>query len=260
MFRNILNTIGAFFSKKESYFALYRMLGFPPKNFSIYEKALLHKSSSKRDENGCYQNNERLEFLGDAIFNAIIAVILYKKFPTNDEGFLTNTRSKIVKRDTLDKIAYQLGINHLIMISAKVKNHKHIMGNTLEAFIGAIYLDKGYLKTKEFVEKRIINPYIDIDTLVREEVNFKSKLFEWCQKHKILLQFQTLENFTDNNRNVVFQIQALLNNHIAGIGIGYSKRESQQHASQMTWRKIRTDKIFLREVFAGVKKTNSEDK
>lgn len=251
MFKNIFNLIRFFcFTKKESYFVLYRILGFFPTNIAIYEKALLHKSSVQKDKNGCYQNNERLEFLGDAIFNAIIAVIVYKKFPTNNEGFLTNTRSKIVKRDTLDKIAYQLGLHHLTVISTSVKNHKHIMGNTLEAFIGAIYLDKGYQETKKFIEKRIISPYININSLAKEEFDFKSKLVEWCQKNKISLQFQTLENFIDNNRNVIFQIQTLLNGHIAGIGIGYSKRESQQHASQMSWEKIRADKVFLQKVFS----------
>jgi len=250
VFRKIFNLIRIFFKKKYSYFVLYKTFGFFPTNITLYERALLHKSSAKKDTNGCCQNNERLEFLGDAIFNAIIAVIVYKKFPTNNEGFLTDTRAKIVKRDTLDKIAYQLGLHHLIVISTNIRNHKHIMGNTLEAIIGAIYLDKGYQKTKKFIEKRIINPYVNIDVLVKEEVNFKSKLFEWCQKHKILLQFQTLESFTDNSRNTIFQVQTLLNGNIGGIGIGYSKRESFRHASQMSWKKIRTEKVFLQKIFS----------
>ena len=259
MFKSIYNAIIFFLFKQKKYYRiLYRMLGFHPKKIFFYEKALVHKSSNKKNEKNYYQtqNNERLEFLGDAIFNAVITDIVYNKFPTNNEGFLTNIRSNIVKREALNKVAYQLGLHHLVIISASVKNYKHLMGNTLEAFIGAIYLDKGYKKAKKFIIKKIIDPYINIDTLVKEETNFKSKLFEWCQKYKISLQFQSLENFNDNNRNIIFQMQVLLNGQVAGVGIGYTKKESQQHASKMSWKKIKTDNSFLQKILVSKEKEN----
>jgi ribonuclease-3 len=249
--KNITNRIRLFFhTKKESYFALCQVLGFYPNDITIYEEALLHKSSSVEDANGHYHNNERLEFLGDAILDAVIADLVYKKFPAYNEGFLTDIRSKIVKRETLDKVATQLGLHRLIISSTRLKSQKnHILGNALEAFIGAVYLDQGYRKTGRFIEKKIIEPYINIDVLVKKEVNFKSKLLEWCQKHKVKLDFELLENFTDNEHNPVFQSQAKVNGLLAGIGTGYSKKESQQQASRMAMKKI-NEKTFVQEVFS----------
>ena len=212
--------------KKESYFALYKVLGFFPKNIRLYEEALLHKSLSGKYTTAQYPNNERLEFLGDAIMNSIIAEILFKKFPNRNEGFLTNTRSKIVQRETMDQIAHQVGLFPLIVFSSHVRGHKnHITGNALEAFIGAIYLDQGYRKTRRFIEERILKPYIDIDALVKKEMNFKSKLFEWTQKHHVGIEFELIEKYTDTEHNPVFQSQVLLNGVVAGMGTGYSKKE-----------------------------------
>jgi ribonuclease-3 len=250
--RNTFNKVRFFFHpKKESYFALYKILGFFPNHLSYYEEALLHKSFSHRNIQGSgrYRNNERLEFLGDAVLDAIVADIVFKKYRNCNEGFLTNARSKIVKRETLDNISSELGLNKLIIASSHINFPKsHVLGNALEAFIGAIYLDQGYPKTYRFIEKKIIESYINIDALVKKEVNFKSKLLEWCQKFKVDLAFNLLETFTDNDNNPIFQSQALLNDLLAGIGIGYSKKESQQQAAQMALKKIKTDKIFLNKV------------
>jgi ribonuclease-3 len=172
--------------------------------------------------------------------------LIFKKYKNRNEGFLTNTRSKIVKRETLDRISVELGLNNLIITSGRIKFPKsHVLGNALEAFIGAVYLDQGYRKTYRFIEKKIINVHINIDALAKKEVNFKSKLLEWCQKSKIKLTFSLLESFTDNENNPIFQSQVLLNNLLAGVGTGYSKKESQQQAAQMALKKIKTDKIFL---------------
>ncbi|MDR0427679.1 MAG: ribonuclease III, partial [Dysgonamonadaceae bacterium] len=167
-------------NKKESYLLLYYILGFYPKNITFYEEALLHKSSSKGFR-GHHLNNERLEFLGDAVLNAVIADIIYQKFPNRNEGFLTDTRSKIVKRETMNQIAKELGL-HCLIVSCVNNQKSHILGNALEAFIGAIYLDRGYQKTHQFIETKIIRPYIDIEAVAKKEVNFKSKLLEWSQK------------------------------------------------------------------------------
>ena len=236
-------------SKKESYFALKKILGFFPNDISYYEEALLHKSSSKGYNRGVFRNNERLEFLGDAVLNAVVADIVFKKFANQDEGFLTNTRSKIVKRETLDIISSKLGLNKLIITSLRANSQKnHILGNALEAFIGAIYLDQGYRKTYSFIEKKIIAAYINIETLANKEVNFKSKLIEWSQKYKVQLDFQMIEDTMDREFNPVFQSQVLLNGLIAGDGSGYSKKESHQKAADKALKKINSDKKFAQKV------------
>jgi len=247
---SFLKKIRLFFNpKKESYFALKKILGFFPNDISYYEEALLHKSSSNEYLRGAYRNNERLEYLGDAILNAVVADIVFKKFKNQNEGFLTNTRSKIVKRETLDQISSKLGLNKLIISSLRANTQKnHILGNALEAFIGAIYLDKGYRMTYHFVEEKMIAAYINIDTLAKKEVNFKSKLLEWCQKFKVQLDFQSMENTTDRDFNSIFQSQVLLNGLVAGIGTGYSKKESHQQAANKALKKIKTDKKFTQEV------------
>ncbi|GHT12277.1 ribonuclease 3 [Bacteroidia bacterium] len=236
-------------SKKEPYFALYKITGYHPKDITLYEEALLHKSYAKRDTNGRYRNNERLEFLGDAILSAIIADIVFKKFKNCDEGFLTNTRSKIVKRGTLDLISRELGLHKLIVSSSHLRSQKnHILGNALEAFIGAVYLDLGYRKTHRFIEAKIIKTCINIDALAKKEENFKSKLLEWSQKYKVELEFRVVEKYTDNENNLIFQSQALLNGIMAGIGTGYSKKESEQQASHIALKKIKANKEFVQRV------------
>jgi len=247
---DFIKTIRLFFDpKKESYFALKRILGFFPNDISFYEEALLHKSSSERNLHGTYRNNERLEFLGDAILDAVVADIVFNNFKNQDEGFLTNTRSKIVKRETLDRISRNLGLNRLLISSPRAASQKnHILGNALEAFIGAVYLDQGYGKTYRFIEKRIISGYINIDALVKHEVNFKSKLLEWCQKYKILMDFQLTESFMDMENNPIFRSKVLLNGLSAGTGEGYSKKESHQQAAEEALEKIKSDKDFVREV------------
>ena len=253
-----IKTIRLFFHpKKESYFALKRILGFFPNNISFYEEALLHKSSHSR---GVYRNNERLEFLGDAILDAVIADIVFKKFKNQNEGFLTNTRSKIVKRETLDRISGNLGLNKLVISSPRIQVQKsHILGNALEAFIGAVYLDQGYQKTYRFIERKIISAYINIDALAKKEVNFKSKLLEWGQKNRVKMDYQLLENFTDRENNPFFQSEVLLNGLVAGIGTGYSKKESHQEAACEALSKINSDKNFVQEVLSLNKKEESQE-
>jgi len=248
-----LKSIRLFFHpKKESYFALKKILGYYPNDISYYEEALLHKSSYREYHKGVSRNNERLEFLGDAVLNAVVADIVFKKYANQNEGFLTNTRSKIVKRETMDMISSKLGLNKLIISSLRINSQKnHVLGNALEAFIGAVYLDQGYRKTYQFIERKIIAAYINIDTLAKKEVNFKSKLLEWCQKHKVQLDFKSIENSTDRDFNAIFQSHVLLNGIIAGTGSGYSKKESHQHAANKALKKIDTEKTFKQEVLEG---------
>lgn len=170
-------------------------------------------------------NNERLEFLGDAILDAIVGDIVYKRFEGKREGFLTNTRSKIVQRETLNKLAVEIGLDKLIKYSTRSSSHNSYMyGNAFEAFIGAIYLDQGYERCKQFMEQRIINRYIDLDKISRKEVNFKSKLIEWSQKSKMEVSFELIEQFLDKDSNPVFQTEVRIEGLPAGTGTGYSKK------------------------------------
>ena len=251
MFSNITDRIRLLFRKdKESYFRFYKMLGFYPRNISIYEQALLHKSSSIKSEQGRLLNNERLEFLGDAILDAVVADIVYKKFEGKREGFLTNTRSKIVQRETLNRLAIEIGLDKLIKYSARQSSHNSYMcGNAFEALVGAIYLDRGYRACKHFMEHRIIGPYINLEKISRKEVNFKSKLIEWSQKNRVELTFELITQSHDQCFSPTFESEVLIEGIPAGRGIGYSKKESQQRAAHEAMVKIK-DSVFMESVLA----------
>ncbi|MDR1161677.1 MAG: ribonuclease III [Tannerellaceae bacterium] len=260
MFKQLYKRIRLLKNKgKEPYLSLYKLFGFYPDDISLYEQAFLHKSSSIEAGDGRWLNNERLEFLGDAILDAVVADILYKHFKNKREGFLTNTRSKIVQRDNLDRIAVSLGLPKLVVYSAKLSSHNnHLYGNALEALIGAIYLDQGYRKCYKFIEEVVIKKNLDIDKLAHKEVNFKSSLIEWSQKNKLEVTFDLIESFVDNDGNPVFQTCVTLFEHQIGVGIGYSKKESQQNAAKMAIRKLRIDKEFQETISELKKKRNGE--
>lgn len=234
---------------KEPYLSIYKIVGFYPNDIHLFEQAFLHKSSSIEADNGKWLNNERLEFLGDAILDAIIADIIYKHFPNKKEGFLTNTRSKIVQRETLNRIAIELGIDKQVVYSTRMNTHNnHLYGNALEALIGAIYLDQGYRRCYWFVKEVMIKQHINLEMIARKEVNFKSALIEWSQKNKLEVSFELIESFSDNDGNPVFQSAVCLDEMQIGIGIGYSKKESQQAAAKMAVKKLRTDKEFQKQI------------
>lgn len=251
---------------KEPYLSIYKIVGFYPDNIQLYKQAFLHKSQSIEDDEGKWLNNERLEFLGDAILSAVVADIVYKHFQNKREGFLTNTRSKIVSRDSMNRIGLSLGIDHLLRYSINVHaqheaHNSNMQGNALEALIGAIYLDQGFDACYRFIDDVLIKKHIDIDKISETEVNFKSNLIEWGQKNRLPISFEIIESFQDEQSNPVFQTAAVLvetGEHI-GIGIGYSKKESQQNAAQMAMKKIRTDRIFQQHIL-GLKKKLREEK
>ena len=239
--RNQIDKIRLLFRKdRESYFCFYRILGFFPRDIKVYQQALLHKSISMRSEKGRPINNERLEFLGDAILDAIVGDIVYRHFEGRREGFLTNTRSKIVQRETLNKLAVEIGLDKLVKYSTRSSSHNSYMyGNAFEAFIGAIYLDQGYDRCKQFMEEKIFKNYIDLDKMSRKEVNFKSKLIEWSQKNKMEVSFELIEQFLDEEYNPMFHTEVRIEGISAGTGTGYSKKESQKNAAQMALKKIK---------------------
>ena len=205
----------------------------------------------RRNAKGKPVNNERLEFLGDAILDAIVGDIVYQHFPGKREGFLTNTRSKLVQRDTLNKLAQEMGINQLILSSGHTSSHNSYMGgNAFEALVGAIYLDQGYNACMRFMNKRILAQMINIDKVAYKEVNFKSKLIEWSQKNKVRLTYEQVLQEKDKNGNPIFEFKVVLEGVEGCAGRGFSKKESQQLASKLTLDKLKKKPQFIDEVFA----------
>ena len=249
---NIIDRIRLPFRKeKELYSSLYTVIGFYPHNISFYKQALMHKSIKQRNSKGRPVNNERLEFLGDAVLDAIVGDIVYNHFQGKREGFLTNTRSKIVQRDTLNRLAQEIGISQLIMSNRHTSSHNSYMeGNAFEALVGAIYLDRGYNACMQFMQKRILSQLINIDKVAYKEVNFKSKLIEWCQKNKVKIDFRLIDEKKDTDCSPVFKYQAVVEGIEGGTGEGYSKKESQQLASKKTLDMLKKNTQYLDAVFA----------
>ncbi len=225
---------------KEPHLSFYKVLGFYPDRIDLYQEAMTHRSSSLRTKKGKWVNNERLEFLGDAILDAIVADILYKQFDHKKEGFLTSTRSRIVQRETLNKIAIELGLDKLIVSSTRNLAHNtNIYGDALEALIGAIYLDQGYRVAKHFVYETLIKQHINMEKVLTNEVDFKSRLIEWGQKNKVEVTFEVTESAYDAQNNPVFSSSARVAGIEVGSGKGYSKKESHQMAAKIAIRKLR---------------------
>ena len=252
MLNDLIDRIRLPFRKdKELYLSLYNVIGFYPHDISHYKLALMHKSVMHRNKKGKPLNNERLEFLGDAILDATVGDIVYRHFPGKREGFLTNTRSKLVQRETLNRLANEMGINRLIMSSGRSSSHNSYMGgNAFEALVGAIYLDRGYDACMRFIERRILGKMINIDRVAYKEVNFKSKLIEWCQKNRIKMRFELIKQEKDSQGNPVFKFAVVLETVKCSEGSGFSKKESQQLASKLTLERLKREPQFIDEVFA----------
>lgn len=259
--RNIIERIKLPFRKnKELYSSFYKILGFYPIHIHYYEQALHHKSSSFKRE-GNWVNNERLEFLGDAILDAVVGDIVYRHFEGKREGFLTNTRSKIVQRETLNKLAVEIGLDKLIISTAHPSTHNsYLCGNAFEAIIGAIYLDRGYSYCMRFIGKRIMNQLINIDKLAYKEVNFKSKLIEWGQKNRVDVSFQLIEQSKEGSSTPVFVSQVFIEGIACSTGKGYSKKESQQLASKDTLALLKKPSSNLKKAVFDNKRQREEEK
>ena len=241
--------------EKELYAALYKILGVWPRKIQYYKVALMHKSLGHRDFNpktkrlGKKVSNERLEFLGDAILDAVVGDLVYRRYTGKPEGFLTNTRSKLVQRETLGRLAQQMGITKLIMASGRsVQHNSYIGGNAFEALVGALYLDRGYDACMTFWNKRVMGKYLNADKIAYKEMNFKSKLLEWSQKNKVQLEYQMISQTQDENGSPVFEYAVVLNGVVCPDGEGYSKKEAQQNASEKTLNMLRSDKNFVEKI------------
>ena len=237
-------------ARKEPYFLFYKVLGFYPDKIEYYQLALRHRSVSISTDKGHLLSNERLEFLGDAVLNSVVTDILYRHYENQREGFLTNTRSKIVKRDSLNHLAVEIGLDKLVKVSKYVNTHSNnnIYGNALEALMGAIYLDYGYKQCKIFVEKRLFRSFVNLDKVVGDEVNFKSKLIEWCQKNRLEPEFVLIEETLNksNKHHFITRITILGKDICEASGI--SKKESQQNAAKIACHLIDNNPNFLAEI------------
>lgn len=225
-------------SDKKLYSGLKNILGFYPGNLGLYKLAFRHKSAAQEIKQGVKDSNERLEFLGDAILGAVIADFLFKKFPYRDEGFLTKLRSKLVSRSHINYLSTKLGIDKLI--ESEVDNprmFKSIKGDALEAFIGAIYLDKGYKKATEFILERVIKYHVDLDEMEAKEVDFKSRLIEWAQKERKKLVFEIIAE-TGKGFDKFYTINAVVDGEVLGEGKGHSKKGAEQQAAEIACRKV----------------------
>lgn len=251
-FKNIIDALRLpFLDEKELRKALYELIGFYPHHLEYYQLALMHKSASRRNEKGRPLNNERLEFLGDAILDAVVGDIVYRHFEGKREGFLTNTRSKLVQRETLGRLAQEMGLIQLIKSSDHSTSHNSYMGgNAFEALVGAIYLDRGYDACMRFMQKRILAQLINIDKVAYKEVNFKSKLLEWTQKNRVRMDFKQVSLTKDQGGSPVFEYMVVIEGVEGCSGRGYSKKESQQQASKDTLQRLRREPQFIDAVFA----------
>jgi len=225
-------------SEKQLKNAIKNIFGFNPGNIFLYHLAFLHKSATQETINGVKVNNERLEFLGDAILDAVAADYLFKTFPTRDEGFLTEMRSKLVSRVTLNKLSRKMGIDNLIQLdTSSTGTLRSFMGDAFEALVGAMYLDKGYDFTKKILLERIIQHYFDIDELVTQEVNFKSRIIEWAQKEHKQVQFLVIEE-TGSGYKKQYIVELMMDDSPLSQGQDFSIKGAEQIAAEKAWQKI----------------------
>lgn len=234
MIRGFLNSRVS--KDKKLYQKLHNILGFYPGKISLYKVAITHNSYRNTPNNDPKKvNNERLEFLGDAVLGMVVAEKLYLKFPYKNEGFLTEMRSKIVGRSKLNSIGKKMGIHQLLHYDVKLKNNPvfidAITGNAFESIIGAIYLDKGFQFTKSFILNRILEQHIDFEELLIQELSYKAKLVKWAQKEKKKLDF-SLKNVEMENKRKIYEVAILLDDKEVVVGKNHSKKIAEELASQ----------------------------
>lgn len=232
---NILDKIRLpFRNDRQLYRSFYNILGFYPRNIELYKQALTHRSVNHKNSEGKKYNNERLEYLGDAILGTVVGDILYRHFPGKKEGFLTNVRSRVVQRETLGRLADDMGLTELIQSNLMGKTHNSYMaGNAFEALIGAVYLDRGYEFCVKFVNERILGKYINLEKIASKESNFKSRFLELCQKYRFEATFELLkETREEETLSPLFLSRVTIYGIECGRGSGYSKKESHQMAAK----------------------------
>lgn len=226
--------------KREFRSRLKKILGFRPGNLRIYEIAFIHRSASFSLPDGKRINNERLEYLGDAVLDAILSDYLFHEFPNGSEGFMTKIRSRIVNREVLNQLAISMGLNNILVSNVNsAHSTRNLYGNALEALIGTLFLDKGFKKTKKLFIKKVLNKYLNLDLIITTDHDYKSLVFEWVQKHKSNLVFTYNEEYDFNQKKSVFSSTLIIDREEYGTGQGASKKEAEQEASKMAWTRLK---------------------
>ncbi|MGA1225780.1 MAG: ribonuclease III [Tamlana sp.] len=231
--KNIRNILNSRFKRNGNFFMeITKILGFKPKQIKYYEKAFTHRSMNIRDSKGNAINYERLEFLGDAMLSSVIASHLYVEVPSGDEGYLTKMRSKIVSREHLNELGKDL--NLIDLVESKIPKGQfgdNIHGNLFEALVGAIFLDRGYKYCEKFIYKRVIIPYVDIETLEGKVISYKSLLIEWCQKEKKTFGYNVYED-TGNDEVRHFSVKLSIDDKVVAKARATSKKKAEEKASK----------------------------
>ena len=219
-------------NKQEFASRLRKIIGFRTTNLRIYEAAFIHRSASFTLPDGQRINNERLEFLGDAVLDTILSDYLFEKFPDANEGFMTKIRSRIVNREILNNLAISMGIDKILVSNVCLNGStRNLYGDALEALIGALFVDRGFKKTKTLFIKRVFNKYLDLNKIVDTDTDYKSLVFEWIQKHKTNLTFEYKEEYDFKHKKSVFSATLMINKEEVGTGQGASKKEAEQEAA-----------------------------
>ena len=226
--------------KREFGSRLKKLLALHPGDIRIYEIAFIHRSASFTLPDGKKVNNERLEYLGDAVLDAILSDFLFDKYPEASEGFMTKIRARIVNRDVLNQLAVSMGIDK-ILVSNIGSGHptKNLYGDALEALIGAVFIDKGFKKTKKLVMKNVLDKYLDLEKIVNTDNDYKSLVFEWVQKKKANLSFTYNEDYDFELKKSVFTTVLCIDRVEYGKGQGASKKEAEQEASCQAWERLK---------------------
>lgn len=210
------------------------IIGYKPINLKVFKLATLHSSVAVTKISGFKESNERLEYLGDAVLGSIVAEYLFKKYPNKDEGFLTEIRSRIVNRESLNNLGRKLGLDKIIQLDTSrrgVFTHKSIYGDTLEALVGAVYLDRGYNFCRKFVRSHLIEPNFDIENLIKTNTNYKSQIIEWSQKTGKSIRFVASE-ISETGNYKEFEVQIYVDAEVVAVGHGPNKKKAEQTASR----------------------------
>lgn len=219
--------------------AVKNIFGFKPRNLALYKLAFRHKSVAVPLSNGSKHGNERLEYLGDAVLGSVIADFLFKKFPYKDEGFLTEIRSRIVSRQNLNMLSRKLGFDKLVQAGNDNQSlGSSVLGDAFEAFIGAMYLDRGYRFTYNAVVQKIMQNQLDVDELVNKEVNFKSKIIEWAQKERKIVEFELAQEIEDSKKGKIYVVNVMIDKLPLSTGRDYTIKKAEQNAAELACIKI----------------------
>lgn len=224
-----------FASKEDRQFAsqFKQITGKTPLKLQLYHQAMSHSSVARKNAGGIKDSYERLEYLGDAILGMIVAEMLFKKYPFKEEGFLTELRSRVVSRESLNTLSHKIGLGQMVKYNhQRGPKHKSVYGDVLEALVGAFYLDHGFAATEQFVIKKLIQPHYDFDELLATTHNHKSKIIEWGQKENKDIEFELLEEKGEGSNQFVVQVR--VDGEPMGDGFGHNKKKAEQDAARRT--------------------------